>query len=246
MLTKLEIDQYWYKVQKYLINRNEVPIDTADPSTFANMLVQANGGRILGIAKHPLTCVSLCTFDKCLWVSFYTGNMSDIPKFKIDRNQCWKLKLNDTDDAWIENLQIYSMEELQTYVLDCQKIAALDFMHTRIEAYRSYILGKMLGQDFIQHAKYAESKEIIKNNVETDEELNYPFVTGYANVKNISLQDAAKQCLIQYEMQSGYLAESENIRIRYKNILQKETDVKNIKVIISDFETAHQKYGSSL
>jgi hypothetical protein len=246
MLTKLEIDQYWYKVQKHLINRNETLIDTYDSSTFANLLVQANGGRIVGIGKHPLTCISLCTFDKCIWVSFYTGNMPDIPKFEIDRNQCWKIKLNDTDDGWIENLQIYSMEELQSYVLDCQKVAALDFIHTRIEAYRSYILGKMLGQEFIHHAKYLESKDIIKNNVETDEELNYPFITGYANVKNVSLQEAAKLCLIQYEMQSGYLAESENIRIRYKNIIQEETDLKNIKGIISDFHTAHQRYGSSL
>jgi hypothetical protein len=246
MLTKLEIDQYWYKVQKHLINPNEVPVDTSDPSTFANILVQSVGGRIVGIAKHHLTCVSLSTFDKGIWVSFYTESMPDMPKFKIDRNQCWKIKLNDTNDAWIESPQIYSMEELQTYILDCQKVAALDFMHVKIEAYRSYVLGKMLGQEFIHHAKYLESKDILKNNIETDEELSYPFITGYASVKNISLQEAAKQSLIQYEIQSGYLAESENIRIKYKNILQEETDLKNIKGIISEFQTAHQKYGSSL
>lgn len=245
MLSKIDIDQYWYKVQKHLINRNEVPIDTSDHSTFSNLLVK--NGRIVGVAKHTLTGKSLCTFDKELWVSFYTEHMKgQKPQMKIQRNQSWKLKLNDTETSWIENLQIYSTEELESLILDNQKIAAMDVIHSKIEFHRSYVSGQMLGQDFIYHAKYAEAKEILNNNIEQDKKMVYPFTTGYANVKNISLQEAAKQCVIQYEIQSGYLAESENIRVKYKEIVQKEKEIKNIKLILNEFETEHHKYGTSL
>jgi len=245
MLSKIDIDQYWYKVQKHLINRGEPLINTADKSTFSNLLVK--NGRIIGIAKHPLTGKSLCTFDKELWVSFYTENMQGkIPELFISRNECWKIKINDMENIWAENLQIYSLEELEDIVLNNQKVAAMDLMHFKIEAHRSYVSGQMLGQDFIYLAKYLEAKEIIDKDIQFDDKLKYPFTMGYANVKNLSLQEAAKHCMIQYEIQAGYLAESENIRVKYKNILEKETDIKNIKSIVNEFETEHHKYGTSL
>lgn len=245
MLNKIDIDKYWYKVQKYLVNCNETPIDTYDKTTYSNLLVR--NCRIVAIAKHPLTGKSLCTFDKELWVSFYTENMQGkVPEMRIERNQSWKLKINDTESVWAINLQIYSMEELETLILDNQKVAALDLMHFKIEAHRSYVSGQMLGQDFIYMSKYLEAKEILEKNIQDDAKLNYPFTTGYANVKNISLQEAAKHCLIQYEIQAGYLAESENIRVKYKDIIEKEKDIKNIKTIVNDFETEHHKYGTSL
>ena len=65
---------------------------------------------------------------------------------------------------------------------------------------------------------------------------SYPFIKGYSQLKNLSIEEAAKEVLLNYEIESGFLAESENLRMKYTDIVRKEKDIKNLKTILKNFE----------
>lgn len=244
MLSKIEIDAYWYKINKHILNRNEIPIDISDTTKYSSILVSDN--RVVGIAKHPLSAKSLATFDKQFWFGFYTEKMQSLPQLVVKRSECWKLKLNESDDAWVENYQIYSIDELKDIILTNQKIYVMDIMNNKIESYRSNVTKHLNSQDFVHTAKYLEAKEILEKNITEDILLKYPFTTGYASLKGIDLQESARRIIIQYEIQCSYLAESENVRMKYKEKLLNEKNIENLRNLLNDFMTEHHKYGQSL
>jgi hypothetical protein len=72
--------------------------------------------------------------------------------------------------------------------------------------------------------------------------MEYPFVTGYAKTKDISLTQSAKEIVLQYQIQSGFLSETESIRIKYTNIIRKEQDIKRLITILEDFQTESYRF----
>ena len=61
---------------------------------------------------------------------------------------------------------------------------------------------------------------------------------------DITLQESAKTISLQHEMISGYLAESENMRLKYKKIILEVTDVSKLKSIYQNFVTENERYGN--
>ena len=97
----------------------------------------------------------------------------------------------------------------------------------QIDYYRNRYTRVLSGQDTIYILKYLEAKEIISKNITEDQFMEYPFIKGYSQLKNLSIEEAAKEVLLNYEIESGFLAESENLRMKYTDIVRKEKDIKN-------------------
>jgi hypothetical protein len=239
MLTKFEIDAQYYKLSKYFIDRAEKPVNTADASL--SFLLDSKF-RLVAISRNPMTCKALACFDKIFAVNLYDKSKQQVVNLNVSRNECWKLSLNVACDRVEENLQIETIEELKEYFLIGQKAAALDYVYTILDYKRKPMRQGLTGQDFIYFSKYLEAKEILKNNVEVDLDLEYPYTTGYAHVMGLTLQQSASAICLQHDSQAGFLAEGENVRIKYKNIIINETDITKLKSHLENFMTEHEKY----
>jgi hypothetical protein len=127
-----------------------------------------------------------------------------------------------------------------------QKAAAFDIMFDKLGVFRRLIIKNIDGQDLIYMSKYLEAKEIMSNNITEDPTSKYVFTNSYAKLKDISLQEAAKLIIMQHDIRSGFLSENETLRLKYKDLICKETDIANLKNIVNSFVVENSKYGSSL
>jgi hypothetical protein len=240
MLSKIEIESEYYKLQKYIIKKNEI-LNTSDKEL--TYLVDCNN-RLRAVGLNPMTCKSLATFDKFFVSYLFTSPLAELSNWDIPRNECWKFKLNTGRMKWEENLLIYSKKELYNLVLTNEKSVILDNIHSRIDYLRSRSVKSLVGQEYVHISKYLESKEILQNNITEDLYLKYPYTTGYANVMGMTLLESAKAIALQHEIISGYLAESENLRLKYKKIILEENDISELKSIYENFFTEAERYGN--
>ena len=240
MLSKFEIEFEFYKLQKHLSKKNQT-IRTSDRTY--TYLIDSNH-RLRAIGQHPMSCKSLATFNKEFITYLFTSENAEKFDYEILRNECWKYKLNTGKTEWKENLLIYSKEELYDLVLTSQKCLILDDIHFKIEYSREAFVKTLIGQDYIYISKYMEAKEILQNGITEDLNLKYPYTTGYANIMDMTLQESAKAIAIQHEMLSGYLSESENMRLKYKKIILEETDISKLNSIYENFVTENERYGN--
>ena len=240
MLNEFEIESEYYKLQKYVSKKNQL-MDTSDKTI--TYLIDTNH-RLRAIGTHPMSCKSLATFNKEFLTYLFTSENAEKVDYNILRSECWKYKLNTGKTEWKQNLLIYSKEELYDLVLTSQKCIILDEIHHRIDSNRGVFTRSLTDQDYVHISKYLEAKEILENNITEDINLKYPYTTGYANVMSMTLQESAKAIKLQHEMLSGYLSESENLRLKYKKIILEENDLSKLKLIYENFATESDRYGN--
>ena len=243
MLSEEQIEYHYYTQFEHFINKNSSCV-TMHENRLAFCGLLTNDGRLISIADHPMSVRSLVGSNTISVFTFYVNNAKypDDYNIIVEKNKCWQFVKDGT--RWSKNLNIFSIEELQSYILTTQKIAILDKIHEYIDHNRKPVTQKLMGQDFVYLSKYLEAKEVIENNIEKDDFLNYPFVSGYADTIGVSMQESAKQIKIQHELQNCYLADSENLRIKYTNIIRKEKEIENLKNILTSFYTDSHGYSS--
>ena len=191
-------------------------------------------GRLLAISNYFASVKAFAEFDASFGFSFTLKGMNPRQYAVFSKNRCWRLTVNSNGE-WEDSPQIKTLEELGAYVLLNQKIALLDKMHRQLDLARKKATRGAAGQHNIYFAKYLEAKEIIEKNISVDDTLKYPFTSGYADTQNIGLMEAARRIMLQYETNSAFLAENENIRMRYTSKVKRETDIKNLNTITAEF-----------
>jgi len=89
-------------------------------------------------------------------------------------------------------------------------------------------------QESIYSFKQQEAEQITNSNENIDE-INFPFLREYAESKNIDLKTAAKEVLLQTKIYKTRLNNTENMRLKYKNLIKNENDIKKIYLILNQF-----------
>jgi hypothetical protein len=245
MLTQEQIDSHLNNQQTHFIVANQRITKMSDNHLQVYGLM-TQGGRILGVSDFLLSVKSLIDINSILLLSFYTRSSvypNDYEKI-IVKDKSWEWVQSTKTHRWESNLNINSYEELDYYILINQKIALMDQILTRIKFYRKTHAELSLGQDLIYVSKYLEAKEIIEKNIINDLTLEYPYASGYANLGNMDLQDAAREILLKWQIQSGFLSETENLRMKYTRIIREETKLENLKSILIAFEQESQLHSA--
>jgi len=117
-------------------------------------------------------------------------------------------------------------------------------MHSKIELSNQWNLGYGDQQASIYMAKYLEAKEFLKLGLTEDDDCEYPYVTAYARLRNITPVESATLIKLQYNIKNSFLAEQENLRIKYTHLLLEQTDLKSLNNVFEKFLTEYDKYGS--
>ena len=240
MLSDNVIDEYYDSVYKYFIAKNQDKIIMSDNWLKANCLFN-HENRLIGIAKSPMTVKSLADFRHYPSYSFFMLKQENYDIW-VEKNKSWKFSHDVNNKVWVTSTPIQSINDLKDYILLNQKINLLDRILGILDQYRSEWVKLLEGQSAIYVCKYLEAKDILSKNITEDSLMEYPFVTGYAKTKDISLTQSAKEIVLQYQIQSGFLSETESIRIKYTNIVRKEQDIKRLITILEDFQTESYRF----
>ena len=243
MLTKFDVEACVYKSLKHFVDKTNQQINTKQNQNL--FLLVDLSGRLIATSKDYSAVKSFATIDKKVVGGFWTNAMgtNNYPDVTFMRSQSWKLKLNGSGTNWVEDINYTSTEELSNYFLINQKVFVLELVNSRIDYERTQHTSYLPIQNIIYFSKYLEAKEVLSLNVESDDTLKYPYTTGYANLKGLSLQEAAKRICLKHDFQSGYLAEVETLRMKYKDLICDETDIKNLKNILENFNKEVVTYG---
>jgi hypothetical protein len=241
MLSSIEIDQYYLELSKHFVNKNNTIFDSRSPVKC--YCIVKNDDRIVALSSYLMSSKSLARFDLS-YNQFTLG--TELSNVQIEKSKIWSYKLVKNQVGKIisisKNLNIESKKELYKLILDNQKSFLLDIVYRRIDYIRQNNTSGLFYQDLIYKKKYDEAKEILKNNITEDTFMNYPYTSGYAEIMKITLQESAKQIMIQNESENGFLVETENMRIRYTNIIRKETNIENLNLIHQDFLKENEIY----
>lgn len=240
MLSDNEINDYYDSVYQYFIAKNQDKIKMSDNWLKASCLFN-HENRLVGIAKMPMTVKSLADFRHYPSYSFFMLKQENYDIW-VEKNKSWKFSHDVNNKVWITSTPVQSIEDLKDYILMNQKIPLLDRIHGILDQYRSEWVKLLEGQSAIYVCKYLEAKDILSKNITEDKLMDYPFVSGYAKTKGISLTQSAKEIVLQYQIQSGFLSETESIRIKYTNIVRKEQDLKKLITIFEDFQTESYRF----
>lgn len=242
MLSDNEINDYYDSVYTHFISKNQNRIRMEDNLLRGNCLVN-HDFRLIGIAKHPMTVKSLSNISHFPQYTFFMTNQDNYNLW-VEINKSWMFAHDVNKKTWTTSEPIHSIDDLKEYILMNQKVALLDAIHNKMEHFRSDCVKLLEGQSSIYICKYIEAKEILENNVLEDRLMKYPFTNGYSRTKGISLTQSAKEIVLQHQMQSGALAESENIRIKFTNMVRGEKNVANLLHILENFEIESYRYSA--
>lgn len=243
MLTKTDVLAYWYKQRKFAI-----PLVNQSPNTIdhkSSFIVCGFHNRLIALCSHPHAAASITGFNSQPGISFYAKRMNNMyPEFTFDTDKSWLLQLSTNKAEWNVSYDFESIDELEQVILTSNKAAALDHVFNRVDENRVLFLNDVDAcQGRIYQSKVQEAKEIIDKNIDTDDLLKYPFVSGYARTEEISIQEASKHILIKNTIQEAGLAESENLRIRSKKAIMQATSMKELSEVFNRFDTELAKYG---
>lgn len=243
MLSEQRIEEIYYMMYCHFIDQRRYgTIDSG--SNNGNCYVLLYNNRLIANATYGSSVRALAGFKTSVTYSFKFPRVRNTESFTIPDNRCWFMKINELTAKWEHNVEFATEHELKQCILLNQKVVALDKINHQVEFYRKDANDHINGQQSVYIRKYLEAKDILDKNIIVDNTLQYPFVSGYAKHKGISANEAAKIITLQYDMESSYLAESENIRTKYVDLIRAETDIVNLKEIVRDFYTEHHSYGS--
>jgi hypothetical protein len=130
-------------------------------------------------------------------------------------------------------------EEYYRCMLLNEKGSALDRIHIEIALIRNQQYNDMFLQDDIYTQKYIEATTYLA----TKNAKNTLFLNSYADMKNITLDQAAEQIINMRMFHLSYLNETETLRMKYTNLILDQTDFFEIQQVVSNFIKEAYEYG---
>jgi hypothetical protein len=244
LLTKTDVLAYWYKQKQYAISSLNQSPNTFDHKN--SFIVRGAKKRLIVLCSHPHTAAEISGFNNQPNVSFYTASMQKIyPEFTFDIDKPWLLKLDTAGVKWEISYDFEDQKELEEVVLTFNKGCALDQMFQRIDNNRvMYFNNVDPCQARIYQSKFYEATQIIEKNIQDDEFMKYPYVTSYAKLENISLQEAATLIINKNMILESGLSESEILRIKTKKAILNSSSLPELQDVYDKFKTELTKYGN--
>ena len=207
-------------------------------------IIDYETNRFLVLSKWASTIIALrSTLNSC---PKFNIKIPTAPNF--DAANCWMYTSNNWMSTIVPSqfpvLTNLTVDKVYKFLLLQRKTNSLDAINDFISIERMSINKDLPYQSFIYQEKYSEAKQIIDNNISTDLDMNYPFVSSYAKLRDISLIDAAKDIVFQYKNIIYRNCESEEIRIKYSRLIIEETDLDKFPIIMDEFNKESQVYAN--
>lgn len=230
MLVRSEVlDLFGQYRDEFPLNKNEVI--QADCKKF--VLSEHTTGRFIAACSNAFTASLLagysCQIYTCPpWIYTAGLNYNSTWVYRFDNPQYSNMSL-------VEDLNFTSKEEIYKIVLLNRKVYLLDLILTDLAIRDSTYIFEPSKDIYL--FKYNEAQSVLAGSGNT---INCPFLSAYANFKNISLKHAAEDFMVNYSLYSSNLAQTELARLNYIDSVQKETNLTGLQGTYDKF--SHELY----
>jgi hypothetical protein len=92
-------------------------------------------------------------------------------------------------------------------------------------------------QNVIYQEKVKEAEQVLR-----DETVNLKFLPSEAGYKNISIKELANRIIIEHEVAMGFLARTENLRVKWLDKLKSSVDILEHNKILIGFKRELYEY----
>lgn len=147
----------------------------------------------------------------------------------------WEWMFDPHKNEMIHSPSNFPSDKKDEYSLMAEKAGCMDYVCSVVFAFRRSIQKEFPFQDLAYHYKEREASFIVSGMGVRDTD-SFPFVEPYAEIKNLSLQDAAKEILVHANLFKHKLADSERIRIKYQELIVKEKYIYNLPPLMYEFD----------
>jgi hypothetical protein len=237
------IDELYRSLEHKLVSRNNYPVRVNRSSPPMGILVTASPDfRILGIPRFQETLDALKDFNNDVRLTF--NYRMDQPEFEFSMQHCWKVKFVRAKSIWLVDEKIPSEQDLMYYILMAEKIAVLDNINQHIYLQTFEFNRRMGFENVLNQYRYLQVTDILNKNIQQDLLMDYPAVTLYAKSKGISLHDAATEIKFNTDNDMTFLSEFSAMRVKYEQLVKKETTIDNLMDIQKQFENQNTGYAT--
>jgi len=241
MLSKKESWEYYLSLYPHFVRQEDTYINLATRGKFAILMSNDSFGRIIALSPYFKSLQNI-QVDPMAFGILQEPPYTQSVEFHL--NDCWRWQLVQTDHINLEWQEVYDFkdtDDLYQSILTIQKVAAIDFVTSRIKRNTRAISRYLTFQQKIYFCKYLEALDIINNDIQEDPDKKFPYVSGYAEIVGDSLQTAARNIKLQYETRAAKEAEYENSRIKYITKIKNETELENLNNLVTAF-VAEREY----
>lgn len=239
-----DYDEYIDELSVFLVHKSLTPQSLVMNYHLKNNLhglMDAETSRIICLSTWSSTIIALTEMlNTTPWFNITHG--TSFPRMFLT-SESWMYQYNTIDNKVEKTFNELSISRLYRYKLLQEKCAALDSLHSFIATYRLPHNKDLPLQAEIYLEKFRQAKEVYKKKIKEDNKHIYPFVTDYALIKSISLEDAAQEIFFKFKSYIHKLSDTENIRIKYTTMIKDEYDIRKISSIMKDFDKECRLYG---
>jgi hypothetical protein len=235
------IEKIYTECKPHFVDHNIQRIHVHPQSGLVPLLIDSGSNRIIGSSRYYLSIESMLNHNTIERNSFHTKNISD--NLFVDSDKIWTIKFNKFKDCWEADYNFSSEDSVFRYIFMNQQLKAIDIVNDIVCVHKARVTYKLPYEQYIFAGKVAEVKEILSNNIENDPLNHYPITNAYARYRNISLIEAANEYDFHLKNEFVYLGELEYVRLRYSEMISKETDFSNLNKIMEDLH--NEMYGYS-
>lgn len=218
--------------EKNILNVNNEPIEV-------HSLFDIGKDRLLAVSKWNSTIMTLNESVENSYARHSLNKLYDFNNVTIFSNKPYLIRIYN--GKFEQDEDNFTFEELYNFHLIIEKAAMLDYLNFRINVHRRSVWNGLYSQDSIYNFKQQEAEQFLNSN-KTSDDINFPFLREYADSKSIDLKTAAKEILIQVKIYKTRLNNTENMRLKYKNLIKNCTDITKLDFILNQFLRESQMY----
>jgi hypothetical protein len=235
------IEKIYTECKPHFVDHNIQRIHIHPKFGLIPLLIDTASNRIIGSSRYYLSIESMLNHNTTERNSFHSQNISD--NLFVDSCKLWTVRFNKFKECWDVDYNFSSEEEILKYIFMNQQLKAIDIVNDTICVNKARVTYKLPYEQYIFAGKVAEVKEILSNKIEHDPLNQYPITNAYAKYRNISLIEAANEYDFHLRNEFVYLGELEYVRLRYSEMISKETNFSNLNKIME--ELRNEMYGYS-
>jgi hypothetical protein len=220
-------NQLQYK--SIISERNIFKVNT-EPAE-VHSLVDNETSRFLALSKWNSTITTLNESVENTYVRHSLNKLYDFKDIIVYSNKPFLIRLYN--GALEQDDDNFTYDELYNFHLIMEKSAILDYLNFRINVHRRSVWNGLYLQESIYNFKQQEAEQFLNN--ENSDDISFPFLREYADSKDIDLKTAAKEILIQVKIYKTRLNNTENMRLKYKNLIKDCKDITKLDLILNQF-----------
>jgi hypothetical protein len=130
-------------------------------------------------------------------------------------------------------------EMLEKFQLISMQAGAIDYIVGKLTGLHKSLQYDLPLQETTYLIKYEQAKRVLAGE---DDIMEVPMVWRWADLRSISITQAAKEIKFKFEDTAIKLMEAEDLRQRYTHLIKKQVDAMEIPSICHDFDNENSVY----